>query len=450
LEPLRRQNSVIDRVEEEAQSYAGSSALNPLVREPDREAVRKLQLLFAQRKVIYKVAFRCCLITLVILLLLPPEYESTVSIMPPDSSDMGSLMAAFMTKGSPEIAALAGGLFGFQTTGALVIDLLASRTVQYRLVERFNLQRLYQTRYKEGARKTLNRRTDIKEDHKSGVIRLTVMDHSPRRAHDLAQAYIEELNRIQTEVSTSSARRERLFIEQRLRSVKAELEDAEKQFSAYSSKHATLDIKDQAKAMVESAAVLQGQMIAAQSELQGLEQIYTPANIRVRSARARVEELRKQLQKLDGAPAATQAESDAGELYPSIRQLPLLGVEWADLYRRVKVEETVFDLLTQRFELARLQEAKEVATINLIDYANLPERKSGPHRVLIMLAMAFLSSMAAMVWIIGSARIKQLDRDDPRRLIYFSLAGKISRFTDHCAKWRLAIWMRNTRFVRNL
>lgn len=450
MEPLRRQNSVIDRVEEEAQSYAASSALNPLVREPDREAVAKLQLLFVQRKLIYKVAFRCCLLTLIIVLLLPPEYESTVSIMPPDSSDMGSLMAAFMTKGSPEIAALAGGLLGVQTTGALVIDLLQSRTVQYRLVERFNLQGLYSTRYKESARKTLNRRTEVKEDHKSGVIRLTVMDHSPWRAHDLAQAYIEELNRIQAEVSTSSARRERLFIEQRLKSVKAELEDAEKKFSDYSSKHATLDIKDQAKTMVESAAVLQGQMIAAQSEVQGLEQIYTPANIRVRSARARVEELRKELQKLGGMPGATESETDSGELYPSIRQLPLLGVEWADLYRRVKVEETVFDLLNQKYELVRLQEAKEIATINVIDSPNFPERKSGPHRLLILAAVAFLSSIAAMVWIIGSAHVQQLESDDPRRLIYFSLVGKISQLLDRCAEWRLIIWIRNTRILRNL
>jgi len=437
-------------VEEEAPEYADSRALNPLVRQSDREAINNLELWFAQRRVIYKVAFRSCLITLVIVLLLPNQYESTVTIMPPDSNQMGSLMAALMTKGSPELATLAGGLLGFQTTGALVMDLLESRTVQYRLVERFNLQRLYWARYKESARKTLNARTEIKEDRKSLVIRLTVMDHSPRRAHDLAGAYIEELNRIQTEVSTSSARRERLFIEQRLRTVKAELEDAEHEFSAYSSKHATLDIKDQAKAMVESAALLQGQMIAAQSELEGLEQIYTPANIRVRSARARVEELRKELQKLGGAPGTTQTEIDAGELYPSIRQLPLLGVEWADLYRRVKVEETVFDLLTQRYELARLEEAKEVATINLIDLPNIPERKSGPHRLLIMLAVAFLSSAATMAWIIGSARVKQLDGDDPRRLIYLSVAGKISRHTDRWAKSRLAIWMRNTRFVRNL
>jgi capsule polysaccharide export protein KpsE/RkpR len=441
-----RQNSVIDRVEEDSDNLATvRRGLKPVLELPDSDSAEKLQFIFANRRLIYKVAIRSFVVSLILVLLLPPEYESSVSIMPPDSSsDMGSMMAAVMGKGGPEIAALAGGLFGMQTTGALVVDLLQSRTVQYRIVDRFNLQKLYSARYKESARKTLNRRTEVKEDHKSGVIRLTVMDHSPWRAHDMAQAYVEELNRIQAEVSTSSARRERLFIEQRLTSVKAELEDAEKQFSTYSSKNATLDIKDQAKAMVEAAAALEGQMIAAQSELQGLEQIYTPANVRVRAAQARIEELRKQLQRLDGTGTTARAgSSDSDELYPSIRQLPLLGVEWADLYRRVKVQETVFELLTQKYELARLQEAKEVANINVIDFANVPEKKSGPHRVLIVLGVTFISMVAAIAWIVGSARVQQLENDDPRKIIYFSLVAKINQLQDRCAEAHVFRWIRN-------
>lgn len=449
MEHLARQNSVVERVEDEARRYANSHVLKPVPQKQDDEAVAKLQLWFAQRKLIYKVALRSFLISVLIVLLLPPEYESTVTIMPPDSSEMGPLMAAVM-KGSPDIAAVADGLLGLQTTGALVMDLLQSRTVQYRLVDRFNLQKLYSTRYKESARKTLNRRTEIKEDHKSGVLKLTVMDHSPSRAHDLAEAYIEQLNRLEAEVSTSSARRERLFIEKRLVSIKEDLEVAEKQFSDYSSKHATLDIKDQAKAMVESAAFLQGQLIAAESELQGLEQVYTPANIRVRSAKARVDELKTQLQKIDGMSAATKDESDPNELFPSIRELPLLGVEWADLYRRVKVEEKVFELLTQKYEVARLQEAKEVATINLIDLPNVPERKSGPHRTLIVLGVTVLSSMAAMLWIVGCVRVQQLESDDPRRVIYFNLVQRITRIHDRCNRCRVITRIRSTRFLRSL
>jgi hypothetical protein len=126
-------------------------------------------------------------------------------------------------------------------------------------------------RYKQDARKQLAARTEVSEDRKSGVISLTVTDSDPQRAHDIAQSYVEALDRLVSQVSTSSARRERMFIEQRLISVKADLEDAEKQFSAFASQNTALDIKEQTRAMVESAAVLQGQVMAAQSELPGTD-----------------------------------------------------------------------------------------------------------------------------------------------------------------------------------
>src|SRR5260370_29573598 len=120
----------------------------------------------------------------------------------------------------------------------------------------------------------------------------------------MAQAYVEELNKLVSEGSTSSARRERIFIEQRMASVKNDLEDAEKQFSAFASKNTALDIKEQTRAMVESAAVLQGQMMAAQSELQSLAQIYTSNNVRVRPLQARHDALKQQHQQLGATDAS--------------------------------------------------------------------------------------------------------------------------------------------------
>src|SRR5260370_26114940 len=136
----------------------------------------------------------------------------------------------------------------------------------------------------------------------------------------MAQAYVEELNKLVSEGSTSSARRERIFIEQRMASVKNDLEDAEKQFSAFASKNTALDIKEQTKAMVESAAVLQGQLIVAQSELQSLERIYTGNNVRVRSLQARVDELKHQAQKLQGTDASLVPDTtQPDQMYPPIR-----------------------------------------------------------------------------------------------------------------------------------
>jgi capsule polysaccharide export protein KpsE/RkpR len=248
--------------------------------------------------------------------------------------------------------------------------------------------------------------------------------------------YVEELNRTVSQVSTSSARRERIFIEQRLTSVRSDLEDAEKQFSAFASKNSALDIKEQTKAMVESAAALQGELIASQSELQSLEQIYTSNNVRVRSLQARVDELKRQSQKLQGSDASLLSDApQPDQMYPPIRKLPLLGVEWADLYRRMKIQETEFELLTQQYELARIQEAKEIPTVNIIDPANVPEKKSFPPRFFIIVIMTGLSMAAAVAWIVGSSQLDQLDAQEPRRLLAMkareTASFVASRFSQH-------------------
>ena len=123
--------------------------------------------------------------------------------------------------------------------------------------------------------------------------------------------------------------------------------------------------------MVEAAATLQGQLIAAESELQGLKQIYTDSNPRVRSLNARVDELKRQLDKLGGkGESMTEASDQPGDsLYPSIRKLPLLGVTYADLYRRTMIQEAVLETLTKEYEIAKVQEAKEIPTVKVLDAA---------------------------------------------------------------------------------
>jgi capsule polysaccharide export protein KpsE/RkpR len=410
-----------------------------------------LRMLWEKRRILYRAAVWALAVGTVVAILIPNQYESSVSIMPPESmnSGGGAMLAALATKASPELAAMAGGLMGMRGTGALFVELFRSRSVQDSVVDRLNLQQAYRSRYKQDARKRLNSQTDVNEDRKSGLVSLTVIDKSPQRAHDIAQAYVEELNRLVSQVTTSSARRERVFIEQRLETVKRDLEDAEKQFGAFASKNSTLDIKEQTKAMVESAGVLQGQLIAAESELRSLEQIYTSSNVRVRSLQARVDELKRQLQKLEGtdaslASAGISGAAQAGEMYPPIRELPLLGVEWADLYRRMKIQETVYELLNQQYELARIQEAKEIPTINVVDPANVPERKSSPHRLVIILALTILSLVGAALWIVGSARWERVDPQDPGKILAEGVWKTVSNRTTVLLS-RLAVFRRRDR-----
>jgi capsule polysaccharide export protein KpsE/RkpR len=377
-------------------------------------------VLWSRRRVLFRAAVWALLASTAIAFLIPKQYESTTRIMPPDQqTGSAAMLAAMLGKGSPgSVAALAGSLFGIKNSGALFIDLLQSGTVQGHLVDQFDLQKIYWKRYRQDAVKKLARRTEITEDRKSGVITIVVTDTDRRRARDLAQAYVDQLDQLVVRVNTSVARRERVFIEQRLVTVQQDLEQAQVELSEFASKNTTLDIKEQTRAMVDAGAKLEAQLIVAKSEVDSLEQIYTPENIRVRAARARVSELERELSKM-GRPgmAAADSPNDASALYPPLRQLPILGVRWADLYRRVKIQETVFDLLTEQYETARIEEAKSIPIVSVIDPPGWPEKKSFPPRLLLIVALTGATVLATSAGLLIQERWQRVCPDDSRKIL---------------------------------
>jgi capsule polysaccharide export protein KpsE/RkpR len=402
-------------------------------------------MLWGNRRLIGRCTILGLVIATAVAFLLPKEYESTTRLMPPDSHSRPglALMSALAGGGTSSAAGsalggIASDLLGAHDSSAVFPDMLHSRTVADRIIDRFDLRKVYHTNYWEDARKKLADRSAISQDRKSAVITITVTDHDPKRAAQLAQAYVEELDRISAEVNTSSARRERMFIEQRLKNVKQDMDAASQKFSEYSSKNATLDLKDQGKAMVEAAAVLQGQLIAAQSELQGVEQIYTDNNIRVRTLRARVNELQRQLKRVGGdASNSTSVDPSPDSEFPSIRQLPLVGVRWADLFRETKVQETVYGLLTEQYEMAKIEEAKETPVVKVLDAAVVPEKKSGPARLLIILMGTVVAIMAGSGWVLGSAAWRDMDSEDPRKQLGQEIGGKcVTLWHEGYARWK--------------
>jgi len=382
------------------------------------KSVARLRLLWDQRRLLWRVT-ACALVAFTLIaFLIPKRYESTARLMPPDTQSSSNLaMMAALSARTGGLSAFAGDLLGLKGSGALFVDILRSRTVQDRLIEGFDLKKVYDIRLSEDARRRLSEDTSISEDRKSGIITITVTDRDPRRATAMAQAYVGELNRLVAEVSTSAARRERVFLEERLKVVKQELDQAAQEFSVFASKNTAIDIKEQGRAMVEAAATLQGHLIVAQSELKMLEQTYTDNNVRVRAARARIAELQRQLEKLGGTDASITAGNPGGDLlYPSIRKLPLLGVTYADLFRRTKIAEVVYETLTQQFELAKVQEAKETPSVKVLDTASVPERKSFPPRLVIMFLGTFLAFAFGVVWILAQARWVEIDSQDSGKI----------------------------------
>lgn len=392
------------------------------VSEPKKSAlsehrVARLRTLWNRRVFLFRMTGCGLFIATAIAFLIPARYESTVHLMPPDTQS-SPMLAALSSKVGGGLATLGGDMLGLKNSGALFMGILQSRTVEDDLIAKFDLRKVYSTQRWESARNELANNTEISEERKSGIITIKVTDKKPQLAAGLGREYVDELNSVVNQLSTSMAHRERVFLEERLKAVQRDLEDAEIEFSQFASKNRAIDIKEQGRAMVDAAAALQGQLIAAQSELEGLRQFYADTNVRVRSVHARIAELRNQLGKIGGTGESSTAVIEArGEsFYPSIRKLPLLGVTYADLYRRSKVQEAVYETLTQEYELAKVEEAKEIPSVKTLDPANVPERKSFPPRLLIMFLGVCVSFALGVGWLIGIAAWHEADPHDPRKV----------------------------------
>ncbi len=350
-----------------------------------------------------------------------PKYESTAQIMPPDSagSSLASIVPAAISK-SPGLMGLAGDLMGVKSSGAVFAKVLQSRTVADHLIERFDLRKKYHFSHWEDARMKLLSRTLVVEDKKSGIITVSFQDHDAGLATAITNAYVEELGSVLANVSTSAARRERIFIEQRLADENKNLQDAEQQFSQFASTNMALDVPEQTKVTVEAAARLQGELIATKAQLEALKQTYTEENIRVKSAQAHVNELERALTKINSGRGV--AAQDPTNPYPSVKNLPLLGVKWADLYRNTKIRETVVELLTQQYEMARIQEAKEIPSVRVLDPASTPESRR-PSWLLILLGGTFLGAGMACFGYFLKNWWERWDQDDPRRMLVAQVLG---------------------------
>ncbi len=408
------------------QPLAGEVLLQEMPLEDSRERqADRLRLLWQNRRFLLRAAVFGLIASTLIAFLIPNSYTSTTQLMPPDTQSSSGLamIAAMAAKAGGGLGSAAGDLLGVKSSGAMFVGVLRSQTAQDRLIQRFGLQKIYGTRLATDARTKLNENTSISEDRKSGIISISVTDNDPQRATALANGYVDQLNSLVAELSTSAAHRERVFLEERLKVAKRDLDDAGNQLAQFSSKNNTLDIQQEGKAMLDAAGTLAGQMIVAQSELEGLRQIYTDNNPRVRALNARVGELRRELDKLGGTPGdaakASTASPDVsnGMPYPTIRSLPLLGAKYADYYRSAKIQETVFELLTEQYELAKVQEAKETPSVKVLDPALVPDKKSSPHRFQIMYIGTFLVFSLSVVCVLGAERWRTADPDDPRKIL---------------------------------
>lgn len=401
------------------QRLQAERALKQLEREQARiRFAESVRALWRERTFLFRVSVLGLSLGSIIAFCIPVRYTSTARLMPPNYQPASSLaitaasVAAYQSGG---LGRIAGDFFGLKSASDLLVGILESRPVQDPIIEQFDLKHVYGVVRLADARAVLASRVALTVDRKNEIVTIAVTDRSPQRAHDIARAYVDRLNLLVSELSTSEARRERIFLEDRLKQVNQDLENAEREFSLFASKNNTVDVKEQGRTMVEAAATIQGQLISAQSELEGMRKIYTDSNIRIRALKARIAELQSQLGKLGGKDQAGTLgpNSAAADLYPSIRKLPLLGMTYADLYRRVRVQEEVYEELTREYELVKVQEAREIPTVKVLEPPEVPEKKTFPPRLLIGMSTMFAACAGGVVFLLAT---KSWHNRDPREL----------------------------------
>lgn len=339
-------------------------------------------------------------LSIVAVLLTPNEYESEAKIMPLDQQTFASHSYLNSIAGIAAVSGLgrASLLSGSQQNATETLKAVAaSDTVRDVIIRQFNLQQVYRTSNNIKTRKALAKHTTIESDKASGIVYLSVRDRDRARAQKMVAAYIDELNKMIYTLSSSSARRERIFLEQRLKDVRNDMDTASGQLSTFSSQNLTLDPQAQALQAYASATKIKADIVAAQTELAELRTIYTDDNPQIHTLRARIVELQSQMQKESSAGVGNGEEANPSQPYPSIRQLPYLGLKYGALYQQLLMQKTLYETLTKQYELAKIEEAKEIPSLSILDEPEMPEIKSSPHRIMIVAVATLLAFFLSLL-----------------------------------------------------
>lgn len=398
----------MSQIEDSSRVHNNSVSENTFQTAPAEEEISLLDLLIViaqERWQIVKFAAYTTLAGVVLAFLLPIRYTASTSILPPQQgSSVGSaLMAQLGSLGS--IASLAGGSLGLKNPNDLQVALLKSVTVEDAMVDRFHLMDLYHMKRRSGARKKLEKNIDIDNGVKDGLIRISVTDSNPQRAADMANAYVDEFKKFSATLAVTEASQRRLFFEQQLGQAKDNLAKAEEDLKITEQKTGLIQLDAQARSAIELVADLRAQIAAKQVEINAMRSFATGENPQVQIAEQQLAGLQAQEEKMGAVSgSATDAFVPKGNLQAS-------GIEYIQKLRDVKYYETIFDLLARQYEIAKVDEARQGAMIQVVDRAIVPDRRSSPMRTLIVLASLVFGIFLGVIWIFAVESIHRISKN---------------------------------------
>ena len=337
--------------------------------------------------------------TLVVSFLLPKIYESTATLLPQLESNNGVGLGALFASGAASSAAQSLGISlpGSPATPTDVFTaMLKSRIMADDIIRRFDLMEHYETKTMHDARGSLEGATRIVVT-KEKVIKVAVEDKDPQLASDIANFYVSNLDRLNQTLSVSKARENRKFIEQRVAETQTALVKVEDALKEFQTQNRTVAIEAQSKAMIEATAMIQAQIMAQEVQLQVMGSYLSSNNPEIARVQSSISELRKQLQIMETGKSGKE-RLPGDRLRPAITSVPTLALEYGRLARDLKVQETLYALLISQYEQAKLTEARDTPTVQVLDPAIPAERKSRPKILLNVLIAGILSLFVGIFW----------------------------------------------------
>jgi tyrosine-protein kinase Etk/Wzc len=372
-----------------------------------------LTILVGYRRFIFFNLVTVCLIVAVISLFLPSWYSSTTTILPPGGETFGLGMASsFMGLGTASGLATSYSLPFMATPSDVFAVMLKSRAVGEEVVNKEGLRQVYKTESMERTLAELFSHLSVRVTEE-GLISLSFEDRNRVRAAKVANRFVQELDRINRETNSSQAKNARIFIEERLTQTQIELTRTEESLRRFQEENKTILLDDQMKAAIEKAADLKAQMISEEIELNVLSKALSPSHPQIKSLRSKIDEMKKQLEILQLGDQKENPEEKTVLDVP-FTNVPSLSLKLARLIREVKIQEGVFELLTQQYEQYKIQETKDTPTIQVLDKAFPPEKRARPQRALLVVLSGVLSIFASTVFIFGLEYFKRSKQRNPQ------------------------------------
>jgi uncharacterized protein involved in exopolysaccharide biosynthesis len=408
-------DSVINQLEQVSRPQ------QPKPREQEISLLDVLVALVKYRRMIGRSAAVAFVFGTALAFLLPVKYEATAKLLPPNQNQSGA--SALLTQlaggmqGSAASSLLSGAL-NVKNMSDVYVAMLKSRTIQDKLIDQFDLRKLYDKKTYTDTRKKLEDNTEIKSG-KEGVITVSVEDHDAVMAKKIAEAYVTELLALSETLAVSEASQRRLYFEKQFEHEKVRLADAEVELKKTQQSTGMIVPSEQAKAIVGGISQVRGMIAAKQVQISAMRSYATEQNPQLVQAQKELQELWSQLRQMEKGAGA-----EPGTAVMAVGKIPEASLEFLRKYRDFKYHETLFEILAKQYELARLDEAKDLAMIQVMDLPVVPDKRSWPPRSAIIAAFVLVAALIAslVAFLRESRRLRPYSPQEEEKLAFIRRA----------------------------